>query len=72
MKDLWPNLSKDQTIRYMLLEESDTKAYDEEEVKEISDEILIRQKTVKELFPFTKAKETSFFRCPTWIISLLY
>jgi hypothetical protein len=40
----------------MLLEESDSKAYDEEEVKETRDEILIRQKTVKELFPFTKTK----------------
>ena len=56
MKDLWPNLSKDKTIRYMLLEEADTKAYEEEEVKETSEEILIRQKSVKELFPFTKAK----------------
>ncbi len=41
----------------MLIEESDTNAFDEEEVKETSDEISIRQKTVKELFPFTKAKE---------------
>ena len=46
MKDLWPNLSKDQTIRYMLLEESDAKTNDEEKIKETSDEILIRQKTV--------------------------
>jgi hypothetical protein len=30
----------------MLLEESDTKAYDEEEVKETSEEILVRKKAV--------------------------
>ncbi len=72
MKNLWPNLFKDQTIGYVLLEESDSNAFDEEEIKETSEEILIRQKTVKELFPFTKAEKKSFFRCPTWITSLLY
>jgi hypothetical protein len=56
----------------MLLEETDTKAYDEEKVKETSEEILSKQNTVKELFPFTNANEKSFFRCPTWILSLLY
>jgi hypothetical protein len=56
LKDLWPNFYKDKTIRYILLEESDTTAYDEEEVKVTNEEISIRQKSVKELFPFTKAK----------------